>query len=250
MNRLGALSRLIRSNSKAHSPIIYTALAAGGTLVTAYLSARASFKAARAIDAYEAEGHNEDPTTRFLERTKLVWKFYIPTGISAVSTIGFGIASNRIGAQKIIAAQSALALSNQTYTDYRNRVITELGDNKDQAIRAAIAQQQVINHPSPSQELLITGPGNVLCYEQWTGRYFACDMETLRKSVNDVNQKLLAHDYATLTDFYYMIGLAPTSQSSQLGWRTPKQLKMEYSAVFSDDNRPCIAFEYNYVGPV
>jgi hypothetical protein len=250
MNSFNTLSRLFRSNAKAHSPIIYTALAGVGTLATAYLASRASFKAARIIDAAEAEGYNQDPMTRFLERTKLVWKCYVPTGISAISTIAFGIASNRIGAQKTIAAQSALALSNQAYIDYRNRVIDELGDHKDQAIRAGIAQEQVAKHPSPSQDILVTGPGNVLCHEEYTGRYFACDMETLRKSVNDINSKLLMHDYVTLTDWYYLIGLSPTSHSSQLGWRTPKQMALNYSAVFADDGRPCISFSYNYVGSV
>jgi hypothetical protein len=250
MINVNALGRLIGSNAKRHSPIIYTALAGVGTLATAYLASRASFKAARLIDAAEAEGFNEDPTTRFLERTKLVWKCYIPTGFSAVSTIAFGVASNRIGARKIIATQSALTITQQAYSDYRTRAIEEFGDAKDQAIRAKIAEDQVSKHPSPSQEMLITGPGNVLCFEQYTGRYFTSDMETLRKSVNDVNSKLLAHDYVTLTDWYYMIGLEKTSHSSQLGWRTPKLMDLNFSAVFSDDGRPCIAFEYNYVGDV
>jgi hypothetical protein len=71
-------------------------------------------------------------------------------------------------------------------------------------------------------------------------------METLRKAENELNARLLAHDYATFDDFYYMVGLTRTSSSSQIGWKSDKLMKLEFSTVLTEDGRPCLSFDYNY----
>jgi hypothetical protein len=245
----GKFGRLLRTNAKEHSPIILSAAAGVGTLATAYLAGRASFQAARIIDANEAFLEPlTDRKERFIERTKLVWKLYIPTAISATSTVTLIIGANRVGAKKALAAQTALTVSQQLYSEYRDKVIEEYGERKDQSIRDSIAEDRVKN--SPGSGLVISGPGNVLCCELFTGRYFNSDMETLRKSQNDINAKLNAHDYATFDDFYYMVGLSKTSSSSQIGWKSTKLMALEFSTVLTEDGRPCLAFEYNYTEPL
>jgi len=97
---------------------------------------------------------------------------------------------------------------------------------------------------------LMSGPGNVLCCELHTGRYFISDMESLRRAQNDINAKILKHDYATLDDLYYILGLKTTSTSGNLGWTSGRQLEMSYSTMLTEDNRPCITFEYNYIKPL
>ena len=239
--------KTVQRNLKAHSPVIYSSIAGVGTVLTAYLAGRASFHAARVIDHYESErGYSENRLERAGERFKLVWKLYIPPALTATTTVVSIVAANKVSTNKTIAAQTALTASQQLFTDYQARVIEEYGEHKDQAIRDKIAEERVKALPPPSQDILITGPGNILCCEQFTGRYFASDMETLRKAQNDINAKLLSQDYATMTDFYYLVGLAQTTGSSQLGWRSDKQMRLDFSAVMTDDGRPCLSFEYNY----
>lgn len=245
------IAKTIQRNLKANSPIIYSAIAGVGTIVTAYLASRASFEAARRIDFHEGEyGFSESKLERVTDRAKLVWKLYVPTALSATTTVVSIVAANKVQANKTIAAQTALSVSQQLYADYRDRVIEEYGANKDQSIRDQIAENRVKALPPPSQDILITGPGNVLCCEQYTGRYFASDMETLRRAQNDINAKLHMHDYATLDDFYHMVGLGGTTGSSQIGWNSDKQMNLEFSAVMTDDGRPCLSFEYNYTKPL
>lgn len=245
--KLNSIVRVIRRNTKQHSPLILSTLAGVGTLTTAYLTAQATVKAVRLIDKEEPVGIEYGDRKRLLiERTKLVWKFYIPAGISATSTIVCIIGANRIEANKTIAAQTALSVTQQLYSDYREHVVEELGERKEQSIRDKIAERKVKLGPPPSTDILMTGPGNVLCCELFTGRYFASDMETLRKAQNDLNAKMLAHDYISLYDFYYSVGLAPTTVSAQLGWKSNKLMQLEFSTILTDDGRPCLAFDYNY----
>jgi len=77
-------------------------------------------------------------------------------------------------------------------------------------------------------------------------RYFACDIEKLRKTQNELNARLIKHDYATLDDFYYMLGLRQTTVSGTMGWTSDKMMELIFSTTLSDDGRPCLTFEYNY----
>jgi hypothetical protein len=250
---LSAFGKLLRRNLKEHSPIILSAAAGIGTIATAYLAAKASFKAARLIDTYdELNGISEDRKERLMERTKLVWKLYIPTATSAATTIVCIVGANRVEAKKTIAAQAMFAVSQRVYSEYRDKVIEEYGSHKDQSIRDKIADERIKALPPPSggQDILIAGPGNVLCCEMFTMRYFNSDMEALRKAVNEVNKKALSQDYATLDDYYYLVGLARTSYSSHVGWKSNRLMELTFTTILTDDGRPCLAFDYNYTEPV
>jgi hypothetical protein len=248
---LGDVGRLLRRNGKEHFPLILSIAAGVGTLATAYLASKASFEAARIIDAEEAKdaGIYLSKKHMIMERTKLVWKLYIPTATSAVTTIACVVGANRVQVKKTIAAQTAFAVSQRVYSEYRDKVIEEFGERKDQAIRDQMADDRV-KLTAPSQDILISGPGNVLCCEMFTGRYFASDMESLRRAQNDINAKVLSHDYATLNDLYYMIGLAHTTHGGQLGWKSSRQMDLQFTTVLTEDNRPCLAFDYNYTVPL
>lgn len=241
------LSNLLKSNAKQHSPLILSVAAGVGTITTAYLAAKASFKAAKVIDRYEElEGISDDRKERIKDRIKITWRLYIPTAISGTATIVCIAGSNRVGARKLLASQAALSVSQQLYSDYREKVIEQFGDKKEELVRAAVAEDRLKENPPPSQEVLVTGPGNVLCCEMFTGRYFTSDMESLRKAQNDLNHKLVSQDYATMDDFYYMIGLKPTSYSGEMGWGSGRLMELQFTTVLTDDGRPCLAFDYNY----
>lgn len=247
---LGDVGRLLRRNTKEHFPLILSVAAGLGTLTTAYLVGKASFEAAELIKEYENDnGINPDKKERLMERTKLVWKLYLPAAASATSTIICIVGANRVEVKKTLAAQTAFAVSERVYSEYRDKVIEEYGERKDQSIRDKIADDRV-KATEPSSEVIIAGAGNVLCCEMFTGRYFTSDAETLRKAQNDLNQKMLAHDYASLNDFYYIINLPSTSVSSQIGWKSGKLMNLEFSTALTEDNRPCLTFDYNYIAPL
>jgi len=240
----------IRRNAKQNSPLILSVAAGVGTVVTAYLTARASFKAAEVIrKAEKAIPPSNDPKERLMERTKLVWKLYIPAAVSGSSTIICLVGANRTGANKLIAANGAIAVADRAFAEYRDKVTEIHGANKEQAVRDQIAEDKV-KATAPSSDVMLLGEGDVLCCELYTGRYFKSEMERLRKAQNDINARLNAHSYSTLSDFYYEVGLKFTSVSGNLGWKDDKQMALQFSTVLTEDGRPCLAFEYNYVVPL
>jgi hypothetical protein len=231
---------------RRQSPAICTGGAIIGVAATAYLSARAALKADKIIRMADYNRHPggpaEFPKDRRKRHAKLVWKCYIPPVVAGVLTSGCVIGTARIGHNRAAAAQAAFVLTERAYSEYKDAVIEEIGEKKEEALRAKLAEKQIAANPP----MLISGPGNVLCCELYTGRYFTSDMETLRKSVNDINAQLIQRDSCTMDDLYYLVGLDPTSSSADVGWTSDKMLELEFTPVITPDGRPCLAFSYNY----
>lgn len=228
-----------------NSPAILTAVGVTGALTTAYLTGKASFKAALILNDNDHYGQAD-----VKEMFQLTWKCYIPAAITAALTISAIIGANRIGTRRAAALAAAYAISERAFEEYKTKIIEKLGPKKEQEARDEIAQDRVDRNPVGSQEIIIAGAGTVLCHEAYTGRYFLSDMETLRKAQNDINAQVLSDSYASLTDFYDLIGLPHTANSDEVGWNSDKLMDLKFSAVISQDGRsPCISIDFT-VHPV
>lgn len=244
---LGAGAQLAKRNS----PAILATAAGVGVITTAYLSGKASWRAADRVMDEHLKRHQDSEHIYLLtnrEKAKLVWKLYIPTGVSAAVTIGCIIGAQRVAGNKALAATTALAVSERAYSAYRDKIIEEFGERKDQSIRDQVVTDEIQRNPPPTH--ILSGPGNVLCQELYTGRYFTSDMETLRKAQNDLNERLVGGTYCTLDEWYDLIGLDYTKASNNLGWTSDKQMKLEFTTCLSPDGRPVLAFGYNYIKPL
>ncbi len=230
------IEKLVSQNSSS----ILTALGISGGITTTVLAAKAGYKSALIIEAYEHE-YGLIVTKR--EKAELVWKYYIPTALSGGLSVASIIASTRISSRKTAAITAAYSLSEKAFLEYRDKVTETLGDKKEKKIRDEIAQDRVKTNP-PSQ--VVIGSGPVLCCDLFTGRYFNSDMEALRKAQNDLNAYLMRHDRATISHFYDLIGLPHTSYSWDVGWTSDKLLELDFSTVLSEDKKPCLAFDFNY----
>lgn len=234
---------------KSNSPEILTALAVSGVVTTAYLTGKASFKANNFIEEVEEEnGFAVDPKIRFKIRVKLVWKYYIPAGVAGAVTIGCIIGSSKANGRRTTAAVTAYSLTEKAFTEYKEKVVEQIGKGKEQEITDKLAQARVEN--SPPGQIIVAGSGSVMCCELYTRRYFRSTMETLRKAQNDVNERVNSERYVTLDDFYDLVGLPNTSASNSLGWDSDKLMELKFSTVLSENGEPCLAFDYNYVKPL
>lgn len=249
--RLQSLANTAVKTVKSNSPAILTTIGVAGLFSTSYLIAKASFEAQTIISMNEdAGGVANNPRERFKERTKQVWRLYIPAGISGAVTVACIVGSSRVSASRVSAAATAYSLSDLAFSEYKEKVVEQLGKNKEQAIRDEIAQEKVAATPSGQAQLFVVAGGQVLCCELYTRRYFRSDMETLRRIQNDINHLIHNEPYVTLDEFYDLLGLPHTSHSGEMGWDADKKLELEFSTVLSDANEPCLAFEYNYIKPL
>jgi len=236
------LEKLVIDNS----PTILTGIAVAGTVATAVLTGKATFQAAKILDEEVASWEQEVMPIK--EQAKIlvpkVWRLYIPPAITGVLTIVSIVGVNSIGNRRAAAIAAAYSVSEKAFEEYRAKVAEKLGEPKERAVRDELAQDRVDQNPVSTREVIVAGAGEVLCYEAFTGRYFKSSMEELKKAQNDLNYKVLNDYYASLSDFYDLIGLPRTDYSDEVGWNCNKQMELEFSTTLADDGRPCISISF------
>lgn len=235
----GRLSRLITDNS----PVILTALGVAGVATTAYLTGKASYRAANII--YE---NSNMAVLSKREKFDLVWKLYIPAASAGVMTCTCVVLSNRIGTRRAAAVAAALTLGERAFDEYRAQIVETLGEKKEEIVRGEIAKKRLEKNP-PTDATIILAGGDVLIMDAYSGRVFKSDKEKVRKAENDINRAILREDSQTVSDFYDLIGLDHTSVSDEFGWNVENKLELGWStaewegqAVLSFDflNRPIL----------
>lgn len=230
-----------------NSPVIFTAIGVAGSLTTAYLTGKASFAAGQIIERenlkHDIEGTRDEFTGK--EKFELVWKLYIPAVGSGFLTVASMICATQIGTRRAAALASAYKLSEQAWEEYKVKIVETIGVKKEQKARDQLAQEQIEKNPVGAREVIITGTGEVLCYDSFTGRYFKSDMSSLKKAQNDLNHQILTTNFASLSDFYDLIGLGRVDESDELGWNADELLELEISTTLSENDEPCLSVKFN-----
>lgn len=237
-----------------NSPVLLAGIGTLGVLGVAFLTGRASFKAAdiiaqeehRRLHSTATEDH--EPFTK-KDKLKLVWTLYLPPAGVLVMTCGAILGSNRISTTRGAAMASAFAISERAFSDYKDKVVEKIGETKSNQVKDAVAQDRVThNPPTDDNVIIVTNGAGQLFQDSWSGRYFRHEMEDVRRAVNELNHQVNIHGYATLSDFYDLLGLSHTKESDELGWNADGLLDVYFAAVMHDDGKqPVMAMEYRAV---
>lgn len=234
-----------------NSPLLLTTVGVVGTVTTAYLTGKASILAYQHLESVR---ESQLLDTELFPKLKPkfvvneVWKLYIPPAASAVLTIAAIVGANRIGTRRAAALAAAYSLSEKAWEEYKEQVVKQVGTNEARKIEDKTAQALADKSEAKSSEIIVIS-GDVICHEAYTGRYFSSSNEELKKAQNDLNYRILNDGYASLSDFYDLVGLPHTALSEEVGWTSDKLFEIHFSTIMSDDGKPCISINYQ-VEPV
>lgn len=241
-----------------NAPLILTSLGVAGVVSTAVLAVKATPQAQRDLEIARINKEakllrdgttTEDILNRTYELTKFEtirygWMTYIPAIGAGIVTITCVVGSQSINARRQAALISGVTIIDTAFREYREKVTEQIGLKGEEKVRDAIAQDKVNRNPINS-EVVILGKGEVLFMDSFTERYFMSDMESIRQAQNDLNQEMLQQSYASLNDFYQLVGLSPTTLGNEMGWNADVMLDLSFSAKITEDKRPCIVINYN-----
>ncbi len=232
----------VKGFSISHSPAILTGLGIAGMIFTVVEAVRATPKALRLIE----EETEDIPEPKAVDKVKACWKCYIPTVVSGAASITMLILANRAGEKQRAALSAAYTLAETTLSEYRHKVAEKLGSRKEESVRDDIAKDKVSANPPNDKEVILTGKGDVLCYDAAIGRYFKSDIEKLRRIENVLNLRLREEMFVSLNELYSEIGLPSVDVGEKLGWNLDKgYVKLIFSATLTGDGEPCLVMSYD-----
>lgn len=222
---------------------ILTGIGVAGTITTAVLSGRAGMKAARLIDEKEINLPVDEPLSP-KDKLILVGPQFVPAVGTGVLTVAAIIFANRLSAKETAAMAAMYGMSDKKFQEYREKVQEKLGQSKEQTARDEIAQERVDGNPPTDSTVIITGNGDVLCYDVLSDRYFRSTVENIKRAENEINSLILNEDEVSLGRFYEEIGLKVTQFSDSVGWNLENRCELDITTVMSPDQQPCISVDF------
>lgn len=242
------LIKKIKYSAKDKSAEILITLGICSGITSTILAVKATPKALMLLEKEKSERrlHNEDDTLSKIEILKLGWKPYVPAIISGVTGVACIIGAHTENKRRNAALATAYKLTETAFHEYKDAVIEEIGDKKEEIIKHRVSENKLKKDPVEKKEVIITGNGKVLCYDSISGRYFESDQESIRAAVNKLNSQLFTQDYISLNEFYFELKLDSTSVGDSLGWNSAYGLvSVDFDTQLSSDGRPCLVINYD-----
>jgi hypothetical protein len=237
--------------------------AIAGTILTAVTSWRAGIKAEKilakqkvkmeglkAFEESDPDLYKEERNKVVLETVKELTPVVAPVALSAGGTIVSVIGGYKVASNQIAVLSGLYSMSEKAFADYRGKTKELAGPKKDQEIRDAVNADKIASNPPISNYITQTGHGSVLCYDDYSGRYFYCDPEYIRKVVNDINEQLHGDIYVSLNEFYDKLNLGNCKLGDDIGFcEEDGNVTISFSATLATigdrDNIPCLVLNYD-----
>jgi hypothetical protein len=229
-----------------NSPHILTGLACTGVISTVIVAVNKTPEALSILEDEENYRKKKHfiPLTK-LEKAKLTWKCYIPAGVIGATTIGCIIGANSINTKRNAVLASLYALSESAFKEYKTKVVQEIGKTKATKVQDEVVKDHIAKNP-PGNNVIVSGAGEVLCYDMLSGRYFMSSYETIRQKFNDLNYELRSEMRLSLNELYYKLDLPPIELGDMVGFDLDKsQIEPIYSTQLDSNGKPCLVIDYD-----
>lgn len=153
------------------------------------------------------------------------WKIYIPPVLMGTATIVAIVLSDRLNKKEIMALTATGVYLAMNRDELENQIREKYGDDALAEIKEkvnAVILPKAVNKDSESIEL--TGFGETLCIDRYSGRKFRSSLDAVNKGIAEVNDCYMGgNEFAAacpvcFNDFYDAWGILRTQFGDQYGW--------------------------------
>lgn len=244
---LNAAFRDLGKYISRNSPSILTGLGISLGVASTVLAVTATPKAVRLLEEKKKEEKKEKLTV--IETVKTAGACYIPSVLTAVGSIYCIVSANARFSKRNAILATAYALSERDLREYRDKVKETVGEKKEKEIRGKIAKDHILNNPAEPNHIFTPEGGKTLCYDNWTGRYFMSDMESLRRCENELNSRILKEQFVSLNELYDLLHLEGIKMGEDFGWNYDglhdELIHFSYFSQLDRDGNPCLVLDYD-----
>ena len=240
---------------KRYIPTILTCVGAVGLVVTTVVAIKATPKAYEKIE--QAKKEKGDDLTK-LEVVKAAAPVYVPTILIGAGTLACMFGANVLNKRQQAALISAYTLIDNSYKEYKKKLVELYGEEVHQNVVDAIAAEK-------AEEMHITSDclcaicdmstedysDPILFYDEYSHRYFEAPIEQVLMAEYHLNRNFVLRGYTTLNEFYEFLGIEQTKEGEVLGWAVEDEfywIDFNHRKTILDDGLECYIIETPY-GP-
>ena len=196
-------------------PGILLGCAIVGIIITGYSAYKAGIKAKPILDKKKRDLSDIRPNDKeakraiIFETAKEMAPVVAPPVIMGTVSIACAVGSHSESMKRIALLSAAYNLSENTVKDLNNKMSEVLGDKKAKTIKDAIAKDKLDKNSSSLQKenIIITGNGDVPCYDTYSGRLFYSNSEKIGQAIQRLSADVIQDMYVSLNDFYSELGI-------------------------------------------
>lgn len=194
---------------KINKTWILTIISIGGVLSTAWFSSKNTLK-------YQEIIKEEQPETTE-EKFKAFLKSYWQTMAVIGGTCLCIVANQKINMKQLSMLMGAAGVLTQKYKKYREKVIEEIGPEREAEIQAEIAKE---NWGAFGDGRLPENKNqeNVLFYDTYIEKYFWASVDRVKDAMYHLNRNFALGGVVSLAEFYDFIGVDLTGEEETIGW--------------------------------
>lgn len=226
------------------SPELLTTVGTVGMFVSLGLTVKGTVKAVKIVEAKKEELGVEKLTPK--ETVQATWKCYVAPAVTALTSTACIILSDNIAMSRHAKLATAYKICETGFIEYKDKVVETFGEEKERVIREQIAEDKMKETPIANTEVLVTKPGDTLCFDPMSGRYFKSDQNLIDKAVNQLNRRMNLEMYISLNDLYDELGLERIETGDILGWNmNTGHIDITPRGHISEDGQPCLLLRYD-----
>lgn len=261
MKKIGGMVNKVTVKFKKHSPEILIIMGSVGFISGTVMACVATVKATKVVDKMKKDIQNvhdrvdvtvnenttgtesvETSDTKNKELTVIyanagleLLKLYVPAVIISGFSIGSIAASSMIYRQRNLALGAAYAALDQSYKEYRKRVVEKYGDHEDErfkyGLKTVTTEEATVK--TDTGETVTVGTGLEVCDPNLKSDYAIYfdksvsraheknddyNMMFLRAAENFANDKLRTQGHLFLNEVYDELEIPHTKQGQIVGW--------------------------------
>ena len=180
------------------------------------------------IEGYDETDMKQDKLRLMIRTSGRLAKLYLPGVAVGIVSICALTGSHMILNRRNVAMTAAYAAVEKGFRDYRDRVIGELGKDKDDEFRYGVVEREIVEETETGpvvKTLKGFDPNKVSGYAKifdescapWE-RNSASNRTFLQCQQNFLNQRLQARGYVFLNEMYKALGIPETQAGQTIGW--------------------------------
>lgn len=229
--------------TKKYSPEILTGVGIVSVVAAGVLASKATLKLEPIVDEMGAHlevAKNTTPSPDYNEKDLLrdktiiitrgvtdIVKLYGPSVTLGLAGIGCIVGAHGIMRKRNVAVIAAYKTLESSFAKYRERVVEDLGIEKDREYSYGKAQAAVVKDAETGEdkEVMVLDPSGISGYARFFDEYNKNWKKTaeynhlfLNCQQNYANDLLKARGHVFLNDVYDMLGLPRTKEGQVVGW--------------------------------